>query len=78
MRLQRKRMVFSGIVTSILGIGLGWVLAYIFPSPYHGWNLYHNLERKYMITGSAAGFLIGICQEAIRQIKKESDRQDPE
>jgi hypothetical protein len=78
MNLNKRRIIFSAIVTGVLGTGLGYVISYIFPSPFHGWTFYQNLDRKYMIGGAVAGALLGASQESIRQLKKETDRQDDE
>jgi hypothetical protein len=71
-----KRIIFSGLVTALIGTGLGLVLAHIFPTPYRA--LYPDMKRKYMVIGAVAGLLFGSGQEAVRQLKQESDRQDPE
>jgi hypothetical protein len=78
MRLNRKKLIFSGVITGFVGMGLGLILSRMFPSPYHGWNFYTDLWREYMIAGAIGGFLLGLSQETIRQLKKERDRQDPD
>ncbi|MCU0535519.1 MAG: hypothetical protein MUD14_16640 [Hydrococcus sp. Prado102] len=68
--MNRKRIIFSGIVTALLGGGIGWIVGRaLVPSPY-----YRNLEVKYAAIGATAGSLLGCAQESVRQLKQQRDR----
>ena len=68
--MNRKRIIFSGIVTALLGAGIGWIVGRsLFPSPY-----YRSLGVKYAVVGATAGSLLGCAQETVRQLKQQRDR----
>ncbi len=71
--MNQCKIWFAGIVTAALGTGLGLVLARIVDSPYSSKH-YQNLERTYMIVCGTGGLIVGTTQEALRQLKEESDR----
>lgn len=76
--MNGKRIIFSGIMSSLIGLGLGLVLAHVFQTPYRAIPIYQNQRPKYMIIGAVAGLILGSSQEAVRQLKQESDRQNPQ
>ena len=71
--MNQRKIWFAGIITAALGTGLGLVLARIVDSPYSSKH-YQNLERTYMIVCGTGGLIVGTTQEALRQLKEESDR----
>ncbi len=75
--MNGKRILFSGIVTALIGSGLGLILAHMFPTPFQSLEVYQDLDRKYLEIGALAGFLMGSSLEAVRQLQQESDRQNP-
>jgi flagellar motor component MotA len=74
-QMNTKLIVFSSIVTALVGTGIGFVLANMFPSPYTG-KLYQDLDQKYELIGAATGLLLGGSQEALRQLKKQRDEEE--
>ncbi len=76
--MNGKRIIFSGMMIALIGTGLGLVLATLFPTPYRHLEVYQDLDRKYMVIGGMAGFLLGSSLEAVRQLSQDSDRQDPQ
>jgi hypothetical protein len=67
--MNRKRIIFSGIVTALLGAGIGWIVGRaLFPSPY-----YRSLGVKYAVVGAVGGSLLGLAQESVRQLKQQRD-----
>lgn len=74
-QMNVKLVAFSGIVTAVVGAGIGFVAADLFPCPYTS-QIYRNLEQKYAIVGAVAGLLIGSSQEMIRQLKQERDAEE--
>ncbi|WP_088892432.1 hypothetical protein [Leptolyngbya ohadii] len=72
--MNYRMLLFSGIVTMAIGIGLGIIFATLFATPYVG-GLYREQKYGFMAIGATIGFLMGVSQEAIRQLKQ---KQDPE
>lgn len=73
--MNLRLIVFSGVVTAVIGSGLGLVLANMFPTPYTS-SFYQNLDRKYAAAGAVAGLLFGSSQEALRQLKKQREQEE--
>jgi Na+(H+)/acetate symporter ActP len=73
--MNTKLILFSGVVTALVGSGIGFTAAGLFPTPYSS-QMYQNLDRKYAIVGCVAGLLVGSCQEMIREAKAEQDARD--
>jgi flagellar motor component MotA len=70
-----RLILFSGIVTAIIGTGIGFTAANVFPSPYTS-KLYQDLDQKYALIGAVAGLALGASQEALRQMKKQLDEEE--
>lgn len=73
--MNTKRIIFSGIVTGIIGTGLGLVILHLAPCPYGG-KIYQSLKSQYAVIGGVAGLLFGASQEAVRQLKRQCDREE--
>lgn len=73
--MNNKSIIFSGIVSSLIGGGLGLVMAHLFPTPYTA-SLYQNMDRKYAAVGIVGGLLIGTSQEYLRQLKLQQDQKE--
>jgi hypothetical protein len=73
--MNNNRIIFSGIVTAVVGVGLGLVMVQLFPTPYRG-EMYQNLDHKYGLIGGVAGLLFGASQEAVRQLKRQCDQEE--
>jgi hypothetical protein len=72
--MNYKKIIFSGIITALLGAGIGWVIGRASPSPYTA-EIYRGLDRKYLVVGSTIGLLFGCSQEALRQLKQQQEMQ---
>jgi hypothetical protein len=72
LQMNSKRIIFSGIITALLGAGIGWVIGRALPSPYTA-EIYRSLERKYAFAGATLGLIFGCSQEALRQLKQQSE-----
>jgi uncharacterized membrane protein YgaE (UPF0421/DUF939 family) len=70
-----KLIIFSGIVTALVGSGVGVVMATMFPTPYTS-AAYQDLDQKYAVIGAVAGLALGGSQEALRQLKKQRDEEE--
>ncbi|MBW4698749.1 MAG: hypothetical protein KME03_12800 [Aphanocapsa lilacina HA4352-LM1] len=68
-----KLIVFSAVITAIVGAVLGLGVAHLRPTPYTA-DLYQNLPQKYALVGAVAGLLIGAGQECLRQMQQQSQR----
>jgi hypothetical protein len=73
--MNNKKIIFSGIVTGFLGLGLGLTLLYLVPYPYTG-KFYQNLKHRYILIGGVAGLLIGSSLETVRQLKEQQDEDE--
>lgn len=73
--MNYKRIIFSSLITAILGTGIGWVIGRAIPNPYTA-EIYRDLGRKYAIVGGSFGLLMGFSQESLRQLKQQRDREE--
>lgn len=72
--MNRKLLLFSGLITMLIGTGIGAILASLLPTPYQsGW--YPDQRPGYMLIGGVGGFLFGVSIEALRELKEQRDRE---
>lgn len=70
-----RRMVYTGLVNTVVGIGLGLVLGRLVASPYTS-PAYRNLDRIYIAMGGVGGFALGWSWEGLRQLKEKRDWEE--
>lgn len=70
-----RLIVFSAIVTAVIGAGLGLATAEI-AGPKFVSRAYQNASSKYALIGSGIGLIVGGSQEAVRQLKKQRDQEE--
>ncbi|PZV09093.1 MAG: hypothetical protein DCF22_19070 [Leptolyngbya sp.] len=73
--MNKRRILFCGVITSAVGVGLGLVILQLAPTPYSS-RMYCNLNRDYLIIGGITGLLLGSSQETIRQLKRHCDQDE--
>jgi zinc transporter ZupT len=73
--MNTKLLLFSGVVTMVIGAFLGLILATLLPTPYRG-GIYLDQKPGFMLVGAAGGFLFGVSIEALRELKEERDREE--
>ncbi|MBR8838452.1 MAG: hypothetical protein DSM106950_31755 [Stigonema ocellatum SAG 48.90 = DSM 106950] len=73
--MNTRQIIFSSLVTAVIGTGLGFVMASLAPTQYKG-VFYQDLDRKYAIICTVGGLVLGASQEAIRQLKQQSDQEE--
>ena len=73
--MNYKRIIFSSLITAVLGTGIGWVIGRAIPNHYTA-EIYQNLGRKYAIVGGSVGLVMGYTQEALRQLKEQREREE--
>ncbi len=70
-----RRMVYTGLVNTVVGLGLGLVLGKMVQSPYTS-PAYQRLGRVYLVVGGVGGFMVGWSWEGLRQLKEKRDREE--
>jgi L-cystine uptake protein TcyP (sodium:dicarboxylate symporter family) len=70
-----KLIIFSGIVTAIIGSVIGVGTAKITANRYTS-TIYQNVDTTYAEIGLVTGLLVGTSQETLRQLKKQRDREE--
>jgi hypothetical protein len=73
--MNPKLLLFSGIVSMVIGTGLGFILATLLPTPYRG-GIYIGQKPGFMLVGAIGGFLFGVSIEALRELKEQRDREE--
>ena len=63
-----RLILFTGIMTALAGMMIGWAVAHI--------SQRELRTKAIIVTGGVLGFTIGSFQEAIREQKSARDRQD--
>jgi hypothetical protein len=75
-----KLILFSGLITTLLGSVLGVAVAHIgqpdFNQLKYESQVYQDLHRKYyVLIGAGLGFTVGASQECVRQLKAQRDKE---
>jgi hypothetical protein len=70
-----RRMLYTGLMNTALGIGLGVVMFNLAAPPYTS-EPYQNLGRYYVVGGGMLGFITGWSWEGLRQLKVKRDREE--
>lgn len=73
--MNGRRILFSAIVTAVLGAVLGVVLVEIRPSHYAD-RAVHSSHLREAIVGAVVGLLAGAAQESVRELKHQQDRAE--
>ncbi len=73
--MNRRLILFAGLLTSMIGAVVGLAVAEMANPDYES-ELYQDLHRKYAIVGAVAGALIGMGQESVRQLKQQQDQRE--
>jgi hypothetical protein len=72
-----RRMVYTGLINTVIGVGIGFILFGLAAPPYTS-RPYQNLRRVYMAVGGMGGFVVGWSWEGLRQLKDRRDREEAE
>lgn len=70
-----RRMFYTGLMNSALGIGIGVILFKLAAPPFTS-ELYQTLGRYYVLGGGLLGFMTGWSWEGLRQLKVKRDREE--
>jgi hypothetical protein len=75
-----KLIIFSGIVTALIGSVVGLAVAHIGQKEFNQFKyesqVYEDLYQKYYgFIGAGLGFVIGVSQECVRELKEQRDKE---
>jgi hypothetical protein len=70
-----KLVIFSGIISAGIGAVVGLSASELARPKYQS-NIYQNLHSKYAAAGAVVGLVAGTGQEAVRQLKKQRDKEE--
>lgn len=73
--MNLKLIFFSAVLTSIVGGCIGMGVAEV-AAPKFVSRAYRELPPRYVLIGAGTGLLVGGCQEALRQLKKQQDEEE--
>ncbi len=81
MKLMNLRLIlFSGVVTALIGAGTGLAISQIernpsqmtYKPPYEYQTIY---KRYWVVSGAVVGFVIGAALQRVRELKEERDKE---
>ncbi len=77
--MNRKLILFSGIVTALAGAAIGLAAAEMGKGDLrqlrYESQVYADVQKYYIIVGATLGFAVGAGQECVRELKAERDRE---
>jgi hypothetical protein len=78
--MNSKLILFSGIITALLGSVFGLAAAHLgqpdFDRLKYESQVYEDLHnRYYALIGAGLGFSVGVSQECVRQLKAQRDKE---
>jgi Na+/H+-dicarboxylate symporter len=72
--MNTRLVVFSGMITAIVGTILGLGVAEVAQPQYQS-EIYQNAQQKYAIAGAVIGLSVGMGQECVRQLKQQQQEE---
>jgi hypothetical protein len=72
--MNLKLVIFSSLVTALIGGILGLGLAEISQNQYQS-NWYQDLHLKFALGGAGLGLAVGAGQESVRELKTQQEGQ---
>jgi hypothetical protein len=73
--MNLKLICFSALLTAIVGGCIGMGVAEV-AAPRFVSRAYRELPSRYVLIGAGTGLVVGGCQEALRQLKKQRDEEE--
>ncbi|MDY7050655.1 MAG: hypothetical protein RPG89_19110 [Microcystis panniformis WG22] len=75
-----RLVLFSGLVTALVGAGIGYGISRIERNPsqvnYRNPHHYQIIYRRYLTgAGAAMGFCVGAGLQMVKELKEERDRE---
>jgi hypothetical protein len=75
--MNMKMVIFSGILTALIGSMVGLASAEMGQSDFNRLRFesqyYQNLHSRYVLFGAGIGLAVGIAQECVRELKMQQE-----
>lgn len=77
--MKARRIIFSGFITALAGAMIGLAATKIgqrnFDQLAFEGQYYEGLQRNYTLIGAGIGFLVGVGQECVRDLKADRNEE---
>ncbi len=72
-----RLVVFSGVITAFIGAVIGLAAAQIGQRNFNQLKFegqyYQDLHNRYALIGASVGFVVGVAQECVREMKSQQE-----
>jgi hypothetical protein len=72
--MNSRLIVFSGLITAIVGAVFGLIASEAMNPPYES-DVYRSIHQNYVVAGAVIGLTVGMSQECVRQLKHQQEKE---